>query len=1011
MRILSLFLGLLLAVVSIPPASAEDSFTLAVLPDTQGEIHANGSPTGIFFQRNQWLLSNRSALNLKCMIQVGDLVNFYNYRQYEAVSTGLKALDDAGLPYTMALGNHDTAAVGEWTGAAGAGKTNENVRVTQYYNSYFPLSRFTLLKGVYEADKIDNAWHTFSAGDLDWLVLNLELWPRAAVYDWAKAVIASHPNHNVIIVTHAYMNSNGSIQQDNGGYGATSPQVMFDQVVKPFANVRFVFCGHVGHANNYRVDTGTNGNKIYSYLQDEVAGKGMTRLITINTKTGTIGSKMHSVVDNAYLSGASNFTVSGVSWVPRNTPAAPRVVPPTPARKTVNPGQTATFTVKATGTPAPTFQWQKNGANISGATSASYTTPAIASGDNGAAFRCVVTNSAGTATSSTAIVKTSVAPAITTQPISQTAAVAANVIFFVNVSGDPWPTYQWQRNGVDIPGNGAKAPRYEIRGVVAGDHGAVFRCVVSSIAGTVTSNNATLSVSGVTTSPPTITSQPTSQTRAVGQTATFTVAANGAPAPTYQWQRGTTNISGATSASYTTPALTSSDNGATFRCVVRNSVGSATSNAATLTVTASTVAPTITAQPVAKTVNVGQTASFSVVATGTPAPTYQWQRGTTNISGANSASYTTPATVAGDNGATFRCVVSNSAGTATSTSATLTVNVPAQVGNGTGLTGMYFDNQDLTGTSASRTDAQVDFTWADTAAPISGIAAQTYSVRWAGQVQAQYSQTYTFFTTSDDGVRLWVNGRLMVDQWNDHGPTEHSNTIALTAGTKYDIALEFYQAAGGARIALAWSSPSTAKQIVPTTQLYTAGVPSPWAAQDLGSGTQAGGGYVSGDTVVVTGAGGDIYQATDGGRLFTQPLSGDATIVARVVSMTNTNVWAKAGLMIREGTAANAKHAFCFVTPVTTNGVGFIRRTSTGAMSTYTGGSKSIAPRWLRLVRSGSTITASESANGTTWTTVGTVTVSMTNPVQIGFAVTAGDNSKLCTAVFDMVSITPAGNG
>jgi hypothetical protein len=519
-------------------------------------------------------------------------------------------------------------------------------------------------------------------------------------------------------------------------------------------------------------------------------------------------------------------------------------------------------------------------------------------------------------------------------------------------------------------------------------------------------------VSGVTTSPPTITTQPTSQTRAVGQTATFSVAANGAPAPTYQWQKNGANISGATSASYNTPAVTSSDSGATFRCVVRNSVGSVTSNAATLTVTTATVAPTITTQPTNKTVTVGQSTSFSITATGTPAPTYQWQKNGTNISGATAATYNTPATVIGDNGATFRCVVSNSAGSRTSNNATLTVNTgSAVIGTGTGLSGAYFDNQDLTGTAALRTDARVDFTWAEATTPISGVAAGTYSIRWAVQVQAQFSQTYTFFTTSDDGVRLRVNGQVLVDQWTDHGPTEHSGTIAMTAGTRYNIELEYYQVLGGARIALMWSSPSTAKQLVPTTQLYPAGLSSAWAAQDLGSGTKAGSAYVTGDTAVVTGAGGDIFKDVDGGRMLTQALSGDGTIITRVVSMTNTNPWAKAGIMIREGTAANAKHAFCFVTPVTTNGVGFIRRTATGGMSTYTGGSKNTAPRWLRLVRSGTTITASESVNGTTWTTVGTVTVSLANPVRIGFAVTAGDNNKMCTAVFDVVSITPSGNG
>jgi hypothetical protein len=159
-----------------------------------------------------------------------------------------------------------------------------------------------------------------------------------------------------------------------------------------------------------------------------------------------------------------------------------------------------------------------------------------------------------------------------------------------------------------------------------------------------------------------------------GQTATFTVVATGTAPLSYQWQKGTTNISGATSASYTTPATTTSDSGSTFRVVVSNSAGSVTSNAATLTVTAAAVAPSITTQPANQTVTAGQTATFTVVATGTAPLSYQWQKGTTNISGATSASYTTPATTTSDSGSTFRVVVSNSAGSVTSNSATLTVN-------------------------------------------------------------------------------------------------------------------------------------------------------------------------------------------------------------------------------------------------------------------------------------------------------------------------------------------------
>ncbi len=166
-------------------------------------------------------------------------------------------------------------------------------------------------------------------------------------------------------------------------------------------------------------------------------------------------------------------------------------------------------------------------------------------------------------------------------------------------------------------------------------------------------------------SAPTITTQPASQMVMAGQTATFSVAAAGTAPLTYQWQKGGANIAGANSASYTTPATTSSSNGTTFAAVVSNMAGTATSSAAMLTVTADPVAPTIMTQPVSQTVNAGQTATFSVAAEGTAPLTYQWQKGGANIAGANSASYTTPATTSSNNGTTFAVVVSNTAGTAT----------------------------------------------------------------------------------------------------------------------------------------------------------------------------------------------------------------------------------------------------------------------------------------------------------------------------------------------------------
>src|SRR6185369_159173 len=185
---------------------------------------------------------------------------------------------------------------------------------------------------------------------------------------------------------------------------------------------------------------------------------------------------------------------------------------------------------------------------------------------------------------------------------------------------------------------------------------------------------------------PTITTAPANQTVTVGQTATFTVVATGTAPLSYQWQKGTANISGATSSTYTTPATTASDDNSQFRVIVTNSAGSATSSAATLTVSPPTpTAPTITQQPTNKTVTVGQTATFSVSANGTPPLSYQWQKGTTNIPGASSSSYTTPATTTGDDGSQFRVVVTNSVGNTTSNPATLTVN-PVSAGSADVLT-------------------------------------------------------------------------------------------------------------------------------------------------------------------------------------------------------------------------------------------------------------------------------------------------------------------------------------
>jgi Ca2+-binding RTX toxin-like protein len=144
----------------------------------------------------------------------------------------------------------------------------------------------------------------------------------------------------------------------------------------------------------------------------------------------------------------------------------------------------------------------------------------------------------------------------------------------------------------------------------------------------------------------------------------------------------------------------------------------------------------------------------------------------------------------------------------------------AVAGGGTGLSGTYYDNIDFTGTSASRVDPTINFDLG-IASPHPSIQPDTFSVVWTGQVEPQHSEPYQFVTRSDDGVRVYLNGELIIDNWTDHGPVEdRSGPLALSAGQKYGIRMEWYERGGGATAQLMWESPSTPRQIVPQSQLY-----------------------------------------------------------------------------------------------------------------------------------------------------------------------------------------------
>jgi type II secretory pathway pseudopilin PulG len=175
-----------------------------------------------------------------------------------------------------------------------------------------------------------------------------------------------------------------------------------------------------------------------------------------------------------------------------------------------------------------------------------------------------------------------------------------------------------------------------------------------------------------------------------------------------------------------------------------------------------------------------------------------------------------------------------------------------------------------------------------------------------------------------------------------------------------------------------------------------------WADEDIGSVAAAGSATVADCNRTVIGSGVDIWDYTDEFHYVYLSLSGDGQIVARVVDMTNTNEWAKAGVMIRETLTGGSKHAMMVVTPG--NGTAFQRRTTTDGASTTSAGSSVTDPYWVKLTRRGNTLTGYESQDGAAWTLVGSDTITMATDVYIGLAVTSHNDGALCTANFDNVS-------
>jgi hypothetical protein len=261
------------------------------------------------------------------------------------------------------------------------------------------------------------------------------------------------------------------------------------------------------------------------------------------------------------------------------------------------------------------------------------------------------------------------APAITQQPASQTVTAGQAATFSVTASGDAPLSYQWFMNGAAA---GTNSSAFSIAQTATGQTGAQIYVVVTNAGGSAMSATVTLTVTAAATAP-TITQQPVSVTVTVGQSAAFSVIATGTAPLTYQWFMNGT-AAGTNSSTFSIAQAATGQTGAQIHVKVSNATGSATSNTVTLTVNpAAPTAPAITQQPTNATVTAGQSATFTVTATGTAPLIYQWFMNGGAV-GTNSSSYTISQTTLGQSGAQIYVKVSNAVSSATSQTVTLTVN-------------------------------------------------------------------------------------------------------------------------------------------------------------------------------------------------------------------------------------------------------------------------------------------------------------------------------------------------
>jgi 3',5'-cyclic AMP phosphodiesterase CpdA len=292
-------------------------WTLIALPDTQ---YYSSTYPQIFDAQTQWIVDNKTERNILYVVHEGDIVDNDVDNQWTNASHSMHLLD-LNVPYVLAMGNHD------YPGAGGAIS-----RETTLFDKYFSLTSLDwqpTFKGTYEPGSVSNSFHLFEVNGETWLIVSLEFGPRDAVLAWADRVLKANTSANAIVLTHAYLYSDGTrfdhLTRTDQAFnphtygvearagGVNDGEEIWQKLILNNPNVRLVLCGHV-HAESHLTSTRDAGPPVHQiladYQDDGQGGDGYLRIMTFQPN-GAINVSSYSPYLKQYRTDAENlFTLS-----------------------------------------------------------------------------------------------------------------------------------------------------------------------------------------------------------------------------------------------------------------------------------------------------------------------------------------------------------------------------------------------------------------------------------------------------------------------------------------------------------------------------------------------------------------------------------------------------------------------------------------------------------------------------------------------------------------------------